>query len=211
MFNSLTGIITEKNINTVCIDTHGIEWLVNVPTSSIDVLPVVGSEARIFTHMTHSENDMTLYGFASATERAFFFDLIKVDGIGPKGAVKIMSSVATAQIVAALDGGDVAVLEKIPGVGKKTAAKMMLALKGKLTIPSENGTASGRGGSRSASGGKYEAVIVSLSSMGYDRRDCDEVVAKIAAEIDADENMKTKKPTEREDAIFRRALVELAS
>lgn len=210
MFNSLTGTITEKNATSVCIDTHGIEWLVNVPTSSVDALPAVGNEAKIFTHLTHSENDMTLYGFASASERLFFYDLIKVDGIGPKAAVKIMSSTATSQIAAALENGDVAVLEKIPGVGKKTAAKMMLALKGKLTIPSEGGTVSGRGGSRSASGGKYEAVVVSLSSMGYDRRDCDEVVARVAAEIEADENMKNKKPTEREDAIFRRALVELA-
>lgn len=209
MFNSLTGTITEKNATSVCIDTHGIEWLVNMPTSSVDALPAVGNEAKIFIHLTHTENDMTLYGFASAQERLFFYDLIKVDGIGPKAAVKIMSSTATSQIAAALENGDVAVLEKIPGVGKKTAAKMMLALKGKLTIPSEGGMASGRS-VRSNGGGKYEAVVVSLSSMGYDRRDCDEVVARVAAEIEADENMKNKKPTEREDAIFRRALVELA-
>lgn len=209
MFNSLTGKITEKNASTVCLDTHGIEWQLIVPASSIDVLPPAGSDAKIFVHLAHSENDMTLYGFANSDERAFFFDLIKVDGIGPRGAVKIMSSATTAQIISALDAGNVAVLEKIPGVGKKTAAKMMLALKGKLTLTNESASKNQR--SAHIANEKYQDVIVSLSSMGYDKRDCESVVDKIAAQIEADANMKNKKPTEKEDAIFRRALMELAS
>jgi len=205
MFNSLTGTITGKFPNTVFVDTHGIEWSLSVPGSTLDALPAVGQTARVFTYMVHSEDNMSLYGFASAEERQLFLDLLKVEGIGPKGAVKILTNISGSQLAAALDKGDVAVLEKVPGVGKKTAAKMLLALKGKLTL-SENDTVVIR---RTVSG-PYEAVITSLASMGYDRRDCEQTVADITEQLAKDDGWNKKKPTEKEDAVFRRALVELA-
>src|SRR5574344_2990589 len=109
MFNSLTGTITGK-------------------------LPAVGETGRIYTWMQHTDVLMVLYGFASTSDRALFLDLLKVDGIGPKGALKIMSNVSPSELTAVLDSGNLAALEKIPGVGKKTAGKMLLQLKGKLTI-----------------------------------------------------------------------------
>ena len=90
MFNSLSGIITGKLPNTVYIDTHGIEWAVTVPGSTLDSLPPVGQNGKIYTYLVHTEDLMSLYGFASAEERQLFLDLLKVDGIGPKGAVKIL-------------------------------------------------------------------------------------------------------------------------
>ncbi|MBP3710053.1 MAG: Holliday junction branch migration protein RuvA [Treponema sp.] len=203
MFNSLTGIITEKLPSAVCIDTHGIEWQLIVPGSALDALPPVGREARVFTYLVHTDDIMQLYGFSSHEERALFLDLIKVDGIGPRGAVKILSHISGSQLVAALDGGDVSLLEKVPGIGKKTAAKMMLALKGKLAL-SESPVAS-RAPSR-----PFEAVIVSLASMGYDKRNCEHVVGIVAAALADEDGWNAKKPTEKEDAVFRRALVELA-
>lgn len=204
MFNSLTGTITGKLPNTVYIDTHGIEWSVTVPGSALDALPPVGQTGKIYTYMVHTDMLMELYGFASDEERRLFLSLLKVDGIGPKGAVKILTNIAGGQLVDALDKGDVAVLEKVPGVGKKTAAKMLLALKGKLTL-NENDTVVRRNPS-----GPYDAVITSLASMGYDRRDCEQTVADIVSVLEKDAGWTKKKPTEKEDAVFRKALVELA-
>lgn len=134
MFNSLTGIITGKFPKQIFIDTNGVEWDLCVPDSNLDMLPPVGNEARVFTWLQHTDQLMTLYGFASAEERSVFLDLLKVDGVGPKGALKIMSSVSSSRLLDVLERGDLEMLEKIPGVGKKTAGKMILTLKGKLTL-----------------------------------------------------------------------------
>ena len=203
MFNSLTGTITGKSQNTVSIDTHGIEWMLTVPGSSLDALPRVGEEGRIFTYLVHTQDIMSLYGFASDEERSLFFDLLKVDGIGPKAAVKILTNIAGSDLVSALDKGDVSVLERIPGIGKKTAAKMLLALKGKLTIPGVPDT-------RRVSANPFEAVVASLVSMGYERKICEGAVASSASRLSKTDGWEAKKQTEKEDAVFRRALTELA-
>ena len=133
MYNSLTGIITGKFPKQLLLDTHGIEWDLCVPDSNLELFPPVGSEAKVYTWLQHTDVLMTLFGFATADERTLFLDLLKVDGVGPKGAVKIMSSASSSRLLEVLERGDVEMLEKIPGVGKKTAGKMMLQLKGKGT------------------------------------------------------------------------------
>lgn len=204
MFNSLTGTITGKFPQKVFIDTHGIEWDVSVPDSALDKLPAVGETGRIYTWMQHTDVLMVLYGFASTSDRALFLDLLKVDGIGPKGALKIMSNVSPSELTAVLDSGNLAALEKIPGVGKKTAGKMLLQLKGKLTI--QEGAVAGQ----RTSAAPYASVVTALVNMGYDRRDAEQTVADIAQAIDADGANAKLKPSEKEDVLFRRAIVELA-
>ena len=114
MFNSLTGIITGKFPKQVFIDTNGVEWDLCVPDSNLDMLPPVGNEAKIYIYLQHTDQLMSLYGFASADERSVFLDLLKVDGVGPKGAVKIMSAVSSARLLDVLEKGDLEMLEKIP-------------------------------------------------------------------------------------------------
>jgi len=203
MFNSLTGTITGKFPQKVYVDTHGIEWDISVPDSALDKLPAVGETGRVYTWMQHTDALMVLYGFASASDRSLFLDLLKVDGIGPKGALKIMSNVTPAELQAVLDSGNVDALEKIPGVGKKTAGKMLLQLKGKLTL--ESGAPASR-----ASSVPYSSVVVALANMGYDRRDAEQTVADVAQTVASDESFAKLKPSEKEDAVFRRAIVELA-
>ena len=206
MFNSLTGILTGKYPQKVYIDTHGIEWELTVPATAQDVLPAVGMTARIFTWMQHTDAIMTLYGFASEDDRSLFLDLLKVDGIGPKAAIKIMSNIDTPRLASVLDSGDVGVLEKVPGVGKKTAAKMLLALKGKLSLTANDS-------SRSSQRGKdapYAAVIAALVDMGYEKNRAQQAVEDISAAMGGDESFAAKSVSEREDAVFRRAIVELA-
>ena len=205
MFNSLTGIITGKLPKQLFLDTHGIEWDICVPDSNLELLPTVGSEAKVYTWLQHTDVLMTLYGFASAEERTLFLDLLKVDGVGPKGALKIMSSASSSRLTEILERGDVEMLEKIPGVGKKTAGKMMLQLKGKLTLSQTSNVV------RYEKPAAFADVIESLASMGYDKRLVEQKVAFLAEAIStADPTFADKPQKEKEDLIFRRAIVELA-
>lgn len=205
MFNSITGIITGKFPKQVFLDNNGIEWDICVPDSNLDMLGVVGSEAKIYTWLHHTDQLMCLYGFASAEERSIFLDLLKVDGVGPKGALKIMSSVSSGRLMEVLENGDMEMLEKIPGVGKKTAGKMMLTLKGKLKITESAGTVV-----RVAAASPYADVIASLASMGYDKRDVEQKVALMVEELSKDPSFAGKSQKEREDILFRKAIVSLA-
>ncbi len=205
MFNSLSGIITGKFPQKLYLDTHGIEWDVTCPDSALENLPDVGCEGRVYVWMQHTDNLMNLYGFASDRDRSLFFDLLKVDGIGPKGAVKIMNNISTDQMVAILENGDLGLLEKVPGVGKKTAAKMLLQLKGKLTLESNSSTGTKKNSS------PYADVISALVDMGYDKSKAADAVEKIVGQFSADETFAKAGQSQKEDLIFRSAIVELAN
>ncbi|MCQ2610177.1 MAG: Holliday junction branch migration protein RuvA [Treponema sp.] len=203
MFNSIQGVITGKFPKQIFIENNGIEWDICIPDTNLELLPVVGQTARVYTWLNHTDKSMDLYGFATAEERSLFFDLLKVDGIGAKGAVKIMSSVSSSQLTAVLEQGDLARLEKIPGVGKKTAGKMLLALKGKLTLSDTIAVPKGKKA-------EYADVILSLTDMGYDKRLAEQKIAELTEILSNDESFGSKNQTEKEEIIFRRALIELA-
>ncbi len=200
MFNSLTGTVTGKFPQTLYLDTGGIEWDITVPDSSLDVFSPVGSRTRVFVWMYHREDAMKLFGFASAEDRSVFVDLMKVDGVGPKAAVKILSGITAREFAAILENEDMARLEKMPGVGKKTAQKMLLTLKGKLALSPADGL------SPAAKTSRWQDVIAALVNMGYDKKAAEEAVERIAAETDA-----SLPDQEKETAVFRRAIVELSS
>ena len=202
MFNSITGTITGKFPRQLFLENNGIEWDLVVPDSNLELLPAVGEKTKVYTWIQHTENAMALFGFASAEERSLFFDLLKVDGVGPKGAVKIMSSATSGELKQTLESGDVALLEKIPGIGKKTAGKMMLALKGKLTLQQDSQTIT------IAKQTAFADVVNSLVSMGYDRRQVEQKIAEISAKEEMLLSGKSQK--EKEDLVFRKAIVELA-
>ena len=155
--------------------------------------------------MQHTENLMSLFGFATENERALFFDLLKVDGIGPKGAVKIMSNISVAALAEILDSGDVDALKKVPGVGPKTAGKIILSLKGKLSFAS-NENMSGAVIKNNA----YADVIDALVSMGYDRAKAEDAVSKISSEFQSDEKFSLLSQNAKEDSVFKKSILELA-
>lgn len=204
MFNSITGVITGKFPKQIFLENNGIEFDICIPDSNIEMLPPIGSETKIYTWLQHTEQIMSLYGFASDEERSLFFSLLKVDGIGPKGAIKIMSSVSSGRFMDVLESGDLEMLEKIPGVGKKTAGKMMLALKGKLQF-SENETVI-----RIPSATPYSDVVNSLVSMGYDKKQVEQKISQLIEEFNSNSDFANKSQKEREDLLFRRAIVDLA-
>ncbi len=171
MFNSLTGEITFKGEERLGLQTGGVEWELTVSRRALDKLPAAGQVARVYTHLVHREDVMRLYGFADQAERALFLDLQKVEGVGPKGALKMLSGVDREAFSLALDRDDLDALSAVPGVGKKTAQKIILALKGKLTPV-------GEGKGRPAE----DDITTALVGMGFDRKTArSAVVAALAA------------------------------
>ena len=203
MFNSISGTITGKFPKQILIDNNGIEFDIMMPDSNLDMMPNVGEQGKVYTYLQHTDALMQLFGFASADERTLFFDLIKVDGIGPKAAVKIMSSVTSGRLMEVLENGDLEMLEKIPGVGKKTAGKMLLQLKGKLSLRDTNTV-------EVPKSTPYGDVIQSLVSMGYDKHLVEQKVAQLSTMFEGDPSFASKAQTEKEEIIFRKAIVELA-
>lgn len=204
MFNSIVGTVTGKFSRQLFIEANGIEWDICMPDSNIDMLPETGKEVRVFTWLHHTESLMNLYGFASPEERLLFLDLLRVDGVGPKAAVKIMSGVNSKRLFEILESGDVEILEKIPGVGKKTAGKMMLALKGKLSIPDDYKSSS------SSPSSPYDDAVASLVSMGYDKNLAKAKIMELAEKLSSEPDFVKKSQKDREDHLFRLAIVELS-
>lgn len=204
MFNSLKGIITQKLRNTIFLDVNGIEWDLFASSSTVETVGDVGSEARIFTWMYLREDSARFYGFATEEERDVFLDLLKVEGVGAKGAVKILSNISVPRFISALDEGNTEALEAVSGIGKRTAAKIMLKLKGKLTLDDPAKSVS------NSEKSEFQDVINSLVEMGYDKRDVQNAVQKIAGELARDEQFISKPHTGKEELIFRQALVDLA-
>lgn len=204
MFNSIIGTVTGKKSRQLFIEANGIEWDICMPDSNIDMLPETGKEVRVFTWLHHTESLMNLYGFASPEERLLFLDLLRVDGVGPKAAVKIMSGVDSKRLFEILESGDVEILEKIPGVGKKTAGKMMLALKGKLSIPDDYKS------SPSSPSSPYDDAVASLVAMGYDKNLAKAKIMELAEKLSSESDFVKKNQKDREDHLFRLAIVELS-
>ena len=118
MYNSIYGTINGKIDDAVYILTGGVEWEITMPATDISRLPSLGEEYRIFTWLYHREDLMRLYGFSDEIRRSTFLELLKVEGIGPKAAIKIMSGIGQEDLERALEAGDLARLEAVPGLGK---------------------------------------------------------------------------------------------
>ncbi len=199
MINSIKGIVTEKTSGSICLENQGIEWILEASAMSISSAPAVGEEARLYTWMYHREDAMGLFAFTTRNERFLFLDLISVSGVGPKGALKILSAARTEQIVQYLEEENLDGLSSLPGLGKKTAQKILLQLKGKLTWDdsASPGAASGPGGE----------LIESLTAMGFDKRQVQSVVRNLLQDP-AFQDLSAEK---KEQEIIRRAIIELSS
>jgi Holliday junction DNA helicase RuvA len=195
MFNSIRGTVTGKIDDTLRILTGGLEWEITVPLTDMGQVPIPGEDGQVYTWLYHREDQMRLFGFADEIRRATFLELLKVEGIGPKAAVKIMGGISQEELQRALDTGDVGRLEAVPGLGKKTAQKMILALKGKLTSGSDKPRAASPHGD----------LVTALAEMGYDQRSAADALAKAEASLPPGLS-----GAELEKALFRQAILYLS-
>jgi len=132
MIGKLTGTLLEKNPPEVLLDCHGVGYEVNVPMSTFYNLPAVGERVSLLTQFIVREDAQLLYGFATAPERQAFRELIKISGVGPRTALSILSGMGVADLAQAITLQEAGRLVKVPGIGKKTAERLLLELKGKM-------------------------------------------------------------------------------
>jgi len=193
MFNSIHGIVSGKDGEAVFILSGDIEWEITMPVNDMQTL-LLNGECRVFTWLYHRDDQMKLFGFCNESRRNTFLELIKVEGIGPKGAIKIMGGISQDDLEKALESGDLARLEAVPGLGKKTAQKMLLSLKGKLVQIQPVDIVS-----------PYNELVEALVGMGYDRRQAAQALARaessVAFDLPADE---------KEKLIFKEAILNLS-
>ena len=134
MISFLKGFIEEKSEKSIFLDVHGVGYEVYMPTGSASMLPAVGEEVKIHTYLQISENGIGLYGFLTKDELNVFKLLITVNGIGPKGAVGILSALTANELRLAVLSDDDKAISKAPGIGAKTAKKVILELKDKFHL-----------------------------------------------------------------------------
>ncbi len=172
MFNSITGKVTFKTDETLGLLTGGIEWEISTTAQSISQIPEIGASAKMYTFLHHRDDQMKIFGFSTVKERDLFLNLIKVDSVGPRLALKVLSGTATDSFVSAIEDGDVDRLMAVPGLGRKTAQKIILSLKGKLVL--------------TESKDEYSDIVNALVGMGFDKKDARQAVAKALESLDPD-------------------------
>jgi Holliday junction DNA helicase RuvA len=187
----LTGRLLRKSPQEAVVDVNGVGYRVLIPVSTFYRLGDVGSEASLLIHTHVREDTLALFGFESLGERVLFERLIDVAGVGPKLAVNILSGIEASDLVDALRGGDLARLTRIPGVGRKTAERLVLELKDKMPALAPSAEAP------SVSGAPAKADLLSaLANLGYSRNEAEKGVDRALRE----------EPTGRFEDLLRRSL-----
>ena len=184
MIGRIKGTLLEKMPPQILVDVSGVGYEIDVPMSTLYNLPEVGSEVTLFTHFVVREDAELLYGFLTKEERSLFRLLIRISGIGPKIALSILSGISSQLLSQAVTTGEAGLLTRIPGVGKKTAERIVLELKGKLDTVV--GTAD-----TGAAGSNSKADIVSaLLSLGYSDREAQLAIKGLPADISVNDGIR---------------------
>ena len=183
MIGRLTGVVAEKSPPQVLIDVGGVGYDVDVPMSSFFNLPALGERTTLLTHFVVREDAQQLFGFLTHAERTTFRLLIKISGVGPRTALGILSGLSVAELAAAVSAQQAGRLVKVPGIGKKTAERLLLELKGKL------GADLGAPGAAIASDAQAD-IVAALIALGYSERDAGSALKSLPADIGVSEGIK---------------------
>lgn len=181
MIYSLTGTLSEKNVDSIVITVHGVGYFVNMPSSAVGALPETGRECTVYTHLNVKEDALDLYGFTDRSMRSVFRMLLGVSGVGPKVALGVLSSMNAPQILVAISAGDHKAFTKCPGIGPKLAQRMVLELKDKVGRSEELGglaeLPSVAAGS-APEGTALQKAIQALVGLGYSQSEAAMAVSK---------------------------------
>ena len=184
MIAGIRGKLAKSTPLTAIIDVSGVFYEVNIPITTAEKLGGINSEVFLFTKAIYREDSQALYGFATAQERDFFAMLIeKVSGIGPKIALNIMSRMSVETLRSAIESGDVALLSKCQGIGKKTAERLIVELRGAFgAIASAPSPIAGA----PAPTAKFSDAVAALTALGYKLADADKSVRAAASKLPED-------------------------
>ena len=184
MIGKLSGTLLEKSPPQVLVDCGGVGYEVDVPMSTFYGLPHLGEKVALLTHFVVREDAQLLYGFATATEREAFRQLIKVSGVGPRMALSLLSGMSVAELAQAVTAQEAGRLVKVPGIGKKTAERLLLELKGKL------GADLNLTGGGPAQSDVQSDIQQALMALGYSDKDAAAALKPLPAEVGVSEGIK---------------------
>jgi holliday junction DNA helicase RuvA len=196
MIAHLHGTLLEKHPNVVIVDVHGVGYEVTIPVSAFSSLPEKGQPVELHIHTHVREDALSLFGFITASDRTLFEKLITVSGIGPKLAITTLSGLTAADLVNAIRSGAIEQLVRIPGVGKKTAERMVLELRDKLDLLGVPDRAATTVAPKSTFSSNEEDVLSALMNFGATRASAEAAVTKARSATESNDF----------DPLFRRAL-----
>jgi Holliday junction DNA helicase RuvA len=171
----VTGILVEKSFPQIVVSCNGVGYEIDVPMSTFYPLPRTGEEVTLLTHLVVREDAHLLFGFVTAAERGAFRQLLRISGVGPKVALSVLSGLSVEDLSAAVAAQDAARLTKIPGIGKKTAERLVLELRDKLpkAVPA----------ARSDATAASADVLNALLGLGYNEREAQAAVKQLPADL----------------------------
>lgn len=184
MIGRITGTLLEKTPPVVCIDVNGVGYEIDVPMNTLYQLPETGARVTLYTHLAVREDAHTLYGFSTANERATFRTLIKVSGIGARTALAILSGLTVDELVSAIAEQETGRLLRVPGIGKKTAERLLLELRDKLGSHATAGTVG------AAPKSAQSDILDALTALGYSASESQKAMKALPKDIDTTDGIR---------------------
>lgn len=184
MIGRLQGKLIEKAPPQILIDVNGVGYEVDVPMSTFCNLPTEGHPLTLLTHMVVREDAQLLYGFATASERQAFRALIRISGVGPRIALAVLSGMSPNDLADAVEQNNIGLLTRVPGIGKKTAERLVLELKGKL-----NGSAFASTLGATASD-VHNDIVSALLALGYSEREAQSAVRQLPPDVTVNDGLR---------------------
>jgi Holliday junction DNA helicase RuvA len=183
MIGRITGTLAEKSPPLILVDVGGVGYEIDVPMSTFYNLPGLGERVTLLTHFVVREDAQQLFGFLTHEERATFRELVKISGVGPRTALSILSGLSVADLSQAVSRQEAGRLVKVPGIGKKTAERLLLELKGKLgpdlALPSASATTDAQAD-----------IVQALMALGYNERDAHAALKALPPGVAVSEGIK---------------------
>jgi len=182
MIGRLTGILLQKNPPQITLDVHGVGYEIDVPMSTFYNLPAAGEKLSLYTHLVVREDGQFIYGFAQEAERAAFRQLLKISGVGARTALAVLSGMSVAELAQTVAAQEAGRLQKIPGIGKKTAERLLLELRDKLPRSVTLDSAAPPSG--------VSDILGALLALGYSEREAQAAMKPLAADIPVGEGIR---------------------
>lgn len=189
MIGFVRGRLISRHPPQLLIDVQGLGYELDAPMTTFYDLPEVGSEVALYTHLVVREDAHTLYGFARLAERSLFRELIKISGVGPRLALAILSGMNAAAFIQCIQAGDSAALTRVPGIGKKTAERLVIELRDRLSDRRQDVALATEPGAEGRPADAVEEAVSALVALGYKPQEASRMVRAVAAQSQSSEEM----------------------
>ncbi|MFZ4652100.1 MAG: Holliday junction branch migration protein RuvA [Rubrivivax sp.] len=183
MIGRITGTLAQKSPPQVLVDAHGVGYEIDVPMSTFYNLPAVGAQVTLLTHFVVREDAQQLFGFLTPAERGTFRELVKISGVGPRTALSILSGLSVDELTQAIAQQDAARLVKVPGIGRKTAERLLLELKGRIGTDLAPSSIAPQDDAQAD-------IVQALVALGYSDRDARAALKALPAQVGVSEGIK---------------------